>query len=158
MIIGPWNSTLHNLILKECFLFFNCILTNSEEAWVCVSWVHLCKHRRALCLSGPENRGWCVISTTTYNKWQLKNILRESQIIITQHAFYYIQLVPDEHSSYLQNFCTILTVTQEIASGFRKPPALPRLNLCYCIQEPHSWKSSDGLMDMAEEQIFNPLY
>lgn len=90
----------------------------------------------------------------------LNNILRISHIIITQHTSYYVQLVPDEHSSYLQNFCNILTITrlQEIASGFGKQPALPRLNLRYYIQELHSWKNSVRLMGMAEEQIFNPLY
>lgn len=76
-----------------------------------------------------------------------------SHIIITQHASCYIQFVPDKHTSYLQNVCYILTIIhlQKIALGFWKQPALSTLNLLYYIQELHSWKSSDGLMDMVEE-------
>ena len=36
----------------------------------------------------------------------------------------------------------------------KQPPPLPGLSLLHYFQELHSWKSSDGLMDKAEECIF----
>lgn len=32
MIIGPCNSTLHNLFLKKCFLFLNTIVSQTSES------------------------------------------------------------------------------------------------------------------------------
>lgn len=85
------------------------------------------------------------------------NTLRMSHIIITQHVFYYIQFAPEEHSSYLPNFYCIFNKNALRGNSFMtltQPPPLPGLNLLYCFQELHSWKSSAGLMDKAEECIF----
>lgn len=85
------------------------------------------------------------------------NTLRMSHIIITQHVFYYIQFVPEEHSCYLPNFYCIFNKNALIGNSFMtltQPPPLSGLNLLYCFQVLHSWKSSAGLMDKAEECIF----